>query len=297
MRVGIVYRLPVGPIQASLALAAEEKGFDVLEMPKGREGVPPTGKDWDDYDILIWFHNQPPTIETSAKVLWWMCDLRDPAAISNVTTASEVFVCNLLFKDAYNDCFGIPSYHLPQCGIDAPLAAGRSIKEDVLFLGIVRGGKHWEVSNPSDTERLKSLIRSRAFHSNRAPVIEEIRKSRTVNVISREGLTADQKHLYATAPISLSVSLPAKGYTSNRLYNIISSGGFALVNWFPGIEYQFENKRHLVWFKTPEEARELADYYMSHRDEREQIAAQGQELYQSRDTASHRLDYMLGDVK
>lgn len=293
MRVAVVYRLPIGPIQASLTIAAKEKGFDVLEMPKGKEGVPPAGKSWDDYDTLIWFHNQPPTIQTSAKVLWWMCDLRDPSTISNVTTASEVFVCNLLFKDDYSEHFGIPSYHLPQCGNDVPVTDGRKLKEDVLFLGLVRNGRPWEVSNPVNRDKLRALIRDRAFHGNRAPVVDEIQKDRAVKVISREGLTKDQKYLYANAPVSLSVSLPAKGYSSNRLYNILSSGGFALVNWFPGIAYQFENGQHLAWFKTPEEARELANFYMANPNERNRIAVQGRNLYLSRDTAGHRLDYML----
>lgn len=293
MNVAVVYRLPIGPIQASLAIAARANGFDVLKMPKGMEGVPPEGKNWDDYDTLIWFHNQPPTIKTSAKVLWWMCDLRDPSTISNVTTASEVYVCNLLFTEAYGKHFGIPSYHLPQCGNDAPVTDGRHFSDDVLFLGIVRNGKPWETSNPTNQDQLLSLIRDRAFHGNRLPVVEEICKSRSVNVISREGLTQDQKYLYSTSPISLSISLPAQGYTSNRLYNILSSGGFALVNWFPGIGDLFVNKRHLVWFKTPQEAKELADYYMVHSLERSLIASQGRSLYLDRDTAGHRIDYML----
>lgn len=295
MKVAVVYRLPIGPIQASLALAGQAKGFDVLEMAKGKEGIPPAGKSWDDYDILIYFHNNPPIFKTSAKVLWWMCDLRDPKIIqSRDTAADKLFVCNLLYKDDYAEHFGKPSYYMPQCGNDAPVTDGRRIEEDVLFLGIVRGNKDFATSNPFDTEKLKTLISAREFHGNRSPVIKEIKKSRTVKVISREGLTPDQKYLYANALISLSVSLPVRGYTSNRLYNILSSGGFALVNWFPGIELLFENGQHLAWFKSPQEARELANFYAENVQERNRIAIQGRKLYQSRDTATHRLDYMLG---
>ncbi len=297
MKVAVAYRLPIGPIQASLAIAAKAKGFDVLEMPKGREGIAPAGKSWDDYDVIVYFMNGPPTFQTSAKVLWWMCDLRDPAPLNRVTTASEMFVCNRLFKDAYANHFGVPAYYLPQCGIDSELEVGRKVDWDAVFLGIVRPGQTFESSNPTDPGTLRSLVTGRAFHGNRHPVIEAVKKECSVKVISREGLTSDQKWLYHTTPISLSISLPAKGYTSNRLYNILSSGGLALVNWFPGIEYLFTNGHHLVWFKTPHEAKEMAGFYRSNPRERDRIAQLGRELYESRDTAAHRLDYMLGTEK
>jgi len=295
VKVAVAYRLPIGPIQASLAIAAKAKGFDVLEMPKGKEGIAPGGKSWDDYDVIVYFMNTPPTFQTSAKILWWMCDLRDPKIITSGTTASEMFVCNQLFTDAYAEHFGKPAYYLPQCGNDADVKNGRKFDEDILFLGIVRPGSAFEASNPTDTDKLKALISAREFHGNRSPIIEEIRKEHPVKIINREGLTKDQKYLYAMSPVSLSISLPAKGYTSNRLYNILSSNGFALVNWFPGIEKLFENKKHLVWFKTPQEARELASYYLENPGEVARIRNWGTELYRSRDTAAHRLDYMLGD--
>lgn len=298
MKVAVAYRLPIGPMQASLALAAKAKGFDVLEMPKGREGICPEGKNWDDYDVVVYFHTHSPTFQTSAKVLWWMCDLRDPKSIAaRDTVASEMFLCNQLYKDAYSEHFGVPAYYMPQCGIDFPMEAGRTVDWDALFLGVVPSGHTFEESNPATSSAMRSLVTSRLFHGNRHPVISEVNSACSVKVISREGLTEDQRWLYYTSPVSLSISLPAEGYTSNRLYNIISSGGFALVNWFPGIEYLFDNGSHLVWFKTPEEARELAVFYLKNPKERDKIALAGQELYKSRDTAAHRLDYMLGYMK
>lgn len=298
MKVAVTYRLPIGPIQASLAIAAKAKGFDVLEMPKGKEGICPGGKSWDDYDTLVYFMNGAPTFKTSAKVLWWMCDLRDPKPITSGTTASEMFVCNQLFKDAYAEHFGVPAYYLPQCGNDAPITDGRKFTENILFLGMARFfGRNFAAANPSDSDELKALIGAREFHGNRSPIIEEIRKEHPVKIINREGLTKDQKYLYSMSPVSLSISLPVQGYTSNRLYNILSSNGFALVNWFPGIENLFENKKHLVWFKTPQEARELSSYYLARPEEAARIRNWGTKLYRSRDTAAHRLDYMLGDEK
>ena len=57
MKVAIAYRVPIGPIQASLILAGKAKGMDLLEMPKKGDWSPPAGKRWDDYDVVIHFHN------------------------------------------------------------------------------------------------------------------------------------------------------------------------------------------------------------------------------------------------
>jgi spore maturation protein CgeB len=137
---------------------------------------------------------------------------------------------------------------------------------------------------------------TRRFHDNRVPVISEIQKEFKVRVISKEGLTKDQKWLYFASPISLSISLPVPGYTSNRLYNILSSEGFALVNWFPGISELFENEKHLVWFKSPEEARELVRFYLDRPYERDRIREEGHRLYVEKHTGAARIDAMLEKV-
>ena len=103
----------------------------------------------------------------------------------------------------------------------------------------------------------------------------------------------DSKWLYQNTPINLAVSLPALGYTSNRVYNILASEGFCLTSWFPGIEDLFENRKHLVWFKSYGEAFQLAKYYLSHPDERDQIRKAGHQEYLAHHTVASRIDTML----
>jgi len=297
VKIAIVYRVPIGPIQASLSLAGQAKDMDILQMRPNDDWATPAGKQLDDYDVIIHFHNQPPTFKTSAVILWWMCDLRDPVKIPSAgCTASAIFVCNQLYVEDYIRHFGVKTFHLPQCGNDTDMVPGRTLRQDCIFLGRAKIGESFEKSNPLDLVKLRRRILAKKFHENRLPVIREIEKEFTVRVISREGLTADQKWLYNQSPISLSISLPVPGYSSNRLYNILSSEGFALVNWFPGIEASFENRKHLVWFNSPEEARELARYYLSHPDERNGIRRAGYQLYLEKHTAASRIDCMLNEV-
>jgi len=295
MKAAIAYKCrPFGPIQASLCIAAEKLGFDLLPMEKSSPWAPPKGKHWDDYEVVIHFHNATPSFRTSAKVLWWMCDLRAPQQMLPTCTADMIFICNSLFVDDYEKHFGVKVHYLPQCGNDADMKPGRNLKDACIFLGIVRGPADFQTSNPLKSELLLRQIQNKGFHANRSPVIDALRKAKiSVGVINRERITADQKWLYNNAPLSLSVSLPVPGYTSNRLYNILSSAGFALVNWFPGIEKLFENKEHLVWFRSPEEAVELARYYLDNDDKRNAIREAGHRLYLEKHTGLARVNFML----
>lgn len=67
-------------------------------------------------------------------------------------------------------------------------------------------------------------------------------------------------------------------YTSwPRLVNSMASGTLYLTRYFKGLETFFENREHLVWFTTMNEAVKLAKYYLDHDDERNAIAAAGRQ--------------------
>jgi glycosyltransferase involved in cell wall biosynthesis len=66
-----------------------------------------------------------------------------------------------------------------------------------------------------------------------------------------------------------------KHYTSNRMFNTMAVGTLYFANYYEGIEEDFENKKHLVWWSTKEELKELIDYYLEHDDERKKIALAG----------------------
>lgn len=67
----------------------------------------------------------------------------------------------------------------------------------------------------------------------------------------------------------------ATKFMSVRLPNALLSGSMVLTRYNKGYEELFENKKHLVWFDSVEECRDLLNYYLNHEEEREQIAADG----------------------
>lgn len=236
---------------------------------------------FNNYELVILFNNLFPQIKRvhSAPVVWWMNDLRKPEDLKPAPPFNfdAIFLCQKEYLQDYADTFGKPVYYMPQCGIESPCTEGRKIEWDVVFMG--------------STE-------NNVYHNDRAELLEALSRNFRLKLISGEKNTRDQVWLYNQTPFSVSVSLPIIGYTSNRLYNILSSGGFALVRYFPEIERLFENHKHLVWFHDANEAVELMEYYRKNEGQCRKIRENGRELYFQKHSAQERVlnmyDIMTG---
>lgn len=62
-----------------------------------------------------------------------------------------------------------------------------------------------------------------------------------------------------------------------RCFEATATGSFLLTEWVPTLESCFEDGKHLVTYKTMDEAVEKARYYLDHPEEREAIAKAGME--------------------
>lgn len=265
MKNGVVVKqlkLSYGPITDAI----KKTGIDIL-------GLDDQSK-FGEYDNLIVFYNKIPDIKVKPKnkVAWWMNDLRLPTELSQVKSNNfdEIFICHKGFDEQYLNHFRKPIHYMPQCGHSQPMIKGRDINWDISFIGKI------------DSKRF--------YHRDRSNLLEELEKCCKVGVISGEGQTKDQHWIYNQSKYNLSVSYPMIEGTSNRLYNILASGGFALVRYYPGMEKQFKNHGHLVWFKTTGEALEIIAYYNKREVKRQLIADNGKKLYLEKHTASHRIE-------
>lgn len=85
-------------------------------------------------------------------------------------------------------------------------------------------------------------------------------------------------HTFKASKINLNISLKGiEGGTPQRIMDIMGAYGFALTNYCSETADLFEEDREIVMFRTPEELAEKVDYYLSHDEERERIAAAGYE--------------------
>jgi spore maturation protein CgeB len=78
-----------------------------------------------------------------------------------------------------------------------------------------------------------------------------------------------------------------------RVFEATATGSFLLTEWVPYIDLLFEDGKHLVTFKTIDEAVEKARYYLKHDDEREAIAKAGMEHTLANHTYQHRIKEAL----
>lgn len=64
-------------------------------------------------------------------------------------------------------------------------------------------------------------------------------------------------------------------YYDRRIFDCLSVGRLHLTHYIPKMELDFENHKHLVWFKTIPECVKLAKYYLAHGKERDRIGLAG----------------------
>jgi hypothetical protein len=105
--------------------------------------------------------------------------------------------------------------------------------------------------------------------------------------------------LYNTARINLNITAAQGKRSANfRVFNITASGGFLLTDHKEDLEELFEIGEEIVCYRTPEELRDKAEYYLSHPGAADRIARAGHVRTLRQHTFIHRaealLDYATG---
>lgn len=84
--------------------------------------------------------------------------------------------------------------------------------------------------------------------------------------------------IFHDSKINLNITL--RSITSGiplRVLDVLGCGGFLLTNYQPEIAENFQNGKELVMYESPEHLRELCNYYLTHEEERLEIASNGYE--------------------
>lgn len=273
MKNGVVVK-QIKPQYGPIADAIKKTGIDILSLDDQ--------SNFHLYDNLIVFYNKPPLIvnRSKNKIAWWMNDLRLPNQLPDIPTYNfdDIFICHKTYDQQYKDHYKKPLHYMPQCGHSHRLEVGRRVDWDISFIGKVESNRVW--------------------HKDRKSLLSTIGSRYKLSIITGEGQTKDQAWIYNQTKYNLAVSFPMIEGTSNRLYNILASQGLALVRYFPGLEKQFENHKHLIWFNTVEEAIDLIKFYDNKPLIRDVIKKQGNQQYLLKHTAEQRInnifDIMLG---
>jgi spore maturation protein CgeB len=83
------------------------------------------------------------------------------------------------------------------------------------------------------------------------------------------------------------------GYTSDRLWRIVSCGSLCLTKYFYGIEDIFEKGVHLDWWKNFDELTERIDFYLSDEKERLAVAKTGMRYVRENHSWKNRIEEIV----
>ncbi len=104
----------------------------------------------------------------------------------------------------------------------------------------------------------------------------------------------EMPRVFRGSRINLNLTIPdIKSGIPLRVFDVLGSGGFLLTNFQAEMPAYFENGKDLVCFESPEEMEEKCDYYLTHEEERVEIAAHGYETVKNKHQLKQRLQLML----
>ncbi len=98
---------------------------------------------------------------------------------------------------------------------------------------------------------------------------------------------------------SLCINFDYPYYWSDRVYETMGRGGFIIHPYIKGMEEQFEDGKHIVFYKFGDfdDLKQKIDYYLTHDKEREKIRKAGFELVKEHYTYKSRWEHIIEVVK
>lgn len=84
---------------------------------------------------------------------------------------------------------------------------------------------------------------------------------------------------------------------SDRIFNILYSGGFLFSNRSEPLLELFDDKKEVVSFNSVDELKSLLNYYLKNENERKKIALAGYQKVIKEHSFSNRVDFILKNIK
>lgn len=152
---------------------------------------------------------------------------------------------------------------------------------------------HGRKGVPKDTQIsfVGNLYPGSPIYGRRNELIEALSKRFQVRVEQR--FFEEMAESFSRAYIVFNCS--ARNDMNMRVFEAMASGSMLLTDEAPGsgLTELFEDGRHLVIYRTPEELLELAEYYLSHPEEAEAIGREGEKKVLQEHTYLHRVKKIL----
>lgn len=188
----------------------------------------------------------------------------------------------------FNENTNVRGHYLPAGVFDQECyIANEPISRDIVFVGSRRYHAEWPY-RPKLVTWLERTYKNRFEHWGP----------------TGRGLVRgdDLNRLYASTKIvvgdTLCPNFSYESYWSDRVYETMGRGGFIIHPYIRGMEKEFEDRKHLVFYeyKNFTQLKSLIDYYIENDDERESIRLAGHNLVKEKYTYKNRWEYILKEL-
>jgi spore maturation protein CgeB len=199
------------------------------------------------------------------------------------------FTVDSKMADWFNKKTNVKGHYIPAGVFDkeATYKPTKTLSHEVVFVGSKRYHPEWKYRSQL-IDWLQSTYNKRFEHWGN----DGIKTIRGKNL----------NHLYASTKIvvgdTLCPNFSYPDYWSDRVYETLGRGGFIIHPYISGMEKEFTDKEHLVFYeyKNFKQLKELIDYYLEHDEERERIRVSGHNLVKEKYTYKNRWEQILKEL-
>lgn len=231
--------------------------------------------------------------QTGAYVVNWTGDVREDVPKWMIDIAPHLD--NTLFSnmtDVYKMReMGFKSDYL-EIGVDENIftGVGHSNKiEPIVFFGNNYGSGYF----PMSQYRIDMVSHLKRTFKNNFGVYGNGYAEASGNFCSSQH---EESAAYRGTKMAINVShFEYERYSSDRMLRILGSGTLCLAKWYPSIEKDFIDGKHIRTWKTLEELTELCNYYLDENNEaqRAKIAKSGMRLCHKKFTFNSMVDNLI----
>ena len=292
----------------------ESLGHEVVPIQEGQVG---SESIWDiasDCDVFVWVHTHGWETPTTGGLT--MPAILDRLKEKNIPTVTyhldlwfgldrqkdleqdefykhigHFFTVDKKMADWFNENTNVKGHYLHAAVYDQECYFGdwrQEYAKDVAFVGS-RGYHHEWQYRPQLIDWLKDTYGDRFVHVGGDGQIPTTRG-------------ADLNSLYASTKVnvgdSLCIGFDYPYYWSDRVYETLGRGGFIIHPYIKGMEEDFEDGKHLVFYEFGnfDDLKKKIDYYIEHDVEREAIKRAGQLHVERNHTYRNRWATILKEI-
>lgn len=249
-----------------------------------------TSGKYDMQEVLIRLkRNKVPTMTYHLDLWFGLNRQKDLNKYPVYKYIDHFFTVDRQMADWFNKNTEVKGHYLPAGVFDQECYyEPQRLINEVIFVGSRMYHEEWSY-RPKLIQWLEKTYRSNFKHYGSGSTIKSIRGYKLNNLYSSTKVVVGD---------SLCLNYNYPDYWSDRIYETLGRGGFLIHPLIPGLEKEFKDKEHVVFYKYNDfkQLKSLIDYYLSHDEEREKIRKQGHEFVKNNYTYKHRWMHILKEL-